>query len=51
MNSQFIRTFADDLAEEMKKYRLISIISREMSLAVITLHYIASLLEAEEKKK
>ena len=49
MNSQFIRTFADDLNELRKNYARGSNIEETINDAVYRLHYIARLLEQQER--
>lgn len=58
MNSQFVRTFADDLEEVRKEYYNkatlnVSVnikILESLSELVIKLHYLSNLLEKEEMK-
>lgn len=48
MNPQFIRTFADDLSELRKRYRIGSQAEVIISDALIKLHRIARILESED---
>lgn len=48
MNPQFIRTFADDLSELRKRYRIGSQVEVIISDALIKLHRIARILESED---
>ena len=48
MDAQFIRTFADDLAELRKQYRIYSKAETLISDVVISLHHIARIVENGE---